>query len=313
MQPRKPSTTHTWDGTLNGWTSAGGQSFEVSGSGVRKTTTNGTYGAIRYDTALSSADHRARCTFNGVGGRPNGTAATGGIMVRMQSGGSPPFTGYAFIRQWHGPDQGAETTGHVLGKWTDGSWGGILGSWWSSDATNPSYVDMGISGSSLTGKGDFTNPGTTTRCTATDTSISAGSYWGLGHVYKPTSDLYYVSHEGMSASDDGFLTNYTMPADHGVFSLSGQAVGLLAGRSLSAGNGSFALAGQNVGLLAARSLSVNHGAFALAGQDVGLLAARRLSVDHGAFALSGQDVDLIYDPAEARKGSIMLGFGLGVM
>lgn len=114
---------------------------------------------------------------------------------------------------------------------------------------------------------------------------------------------------------------YTLTADHGAFTLNGQAAGLQASRKLVADHGSFALSGQNAALQAGRKLLADHGAFVLAGQDVGftytpagatytltaetgiftlsgqaagLAASRVITADYGAFTLNGQDVQFSY-------------------
>lgn len=134
---------------------------------------------------------------------------------------------------------------------------------------------------------------------------------------------------------------YTLTADGGSFSLTGQDVGLLAARVLAADNGSYSLGGQSVGLIASRVLGVAHGSFVLSGQDValnyspagsytltadvgaftlsgqsvGLLSSRVISVSAGYFALSGQDVGISYGAPSvvvipsARGVSVNISYG----
>ena len=109
---------------------------------------------------------------------------------------------------------------------------------------------------------------------------------------------------------------FTLTADAGTFSLSGQNAGLTVGRSVTAAQASFTLSGQNAGLLLNRSLVSSVGSFALSGQDAkflrtfvviggvgsfslsgqdaGLLATRTITADAGSFALSGQDAALSF-------------------
>ena len=87
---------------------------------------------------------------------------------------------------------------------------------------------------------------------------------------------------------------YTMTADSGSFTLTGQTVGLLASRLLSALNGSFTHTGQDVGLLTSRLIAADSGAFTLTGQDAALTVSRLLAAASGAFTLAGQDVTLTY-------------------
>lgn len=90
---------------------------------------------------------------------------------------------------------------------------------------------------------------------------------------------------------------YTLTADVGTFSLTGQPAALQAARQLVADAGSFTLSGQSAGLQASRKLVADAGAFSLSGQDAGLSAARVLTADAGVFSLSGQDATLTYTPA----------------
>lgn len=88
----------------------------------------------------------------------------------------------------------------------------------------------------------------------------------------------------------GALTHYSLTADVGAFTETGQAANLLYGRKLTSDVGAFALAGQAANLLYARLLAADVGAFTLAGQDAGLLKGKTLTADVGTFALAGQDV-----------------------
>jgi hypothetical protein len=85
-------------------------------------------------------------------------------------------------------------------------------------------------------------------------------------------------------------TGYTLAADQGGFSLSGQTINLKAGRRVVADQGSFALTGQAISLKHGRRLGADHGAFSLSGQGISLEFGRRLAAAHGAFSLTGQDV-----------------------
>lgn len=82
---------------------------------------------------------------------------------------------------------------------------------------------------------------------------------------------------------------YTLDADAGAYTLTGQAAGLLAARVLTLDAGEYALTGQAAGLLAARLLAADAGEYALTGQDPGLTAARALGLDTGEYTTTGQD------------------------
>lgn len=85
-------------------------------------------------------------------------------------------------------------------------------------------------------------------------------------------------------------SGYTLTADAGAFSLSGQAATLRIDRRLTADAGAFALTGQAAGLLKVRTLVADAGAFSLSGQPASLIVSRKLTAAAGSFALSGQDV-----------------------
>lgn len=86
---------------------------------------------------------------------------------------------------------------------------------------------------------------------------------------------------------------YTLTADAGTYTLTGQTASLLAARILAADAGAYTLAGQSAGLLAHRVLSADAGSYTMTGEDVALLAARKLTADPGAYNLTGTDVSLL--------------------
>lgn len=85
------------------------------------------------------------------------------------------------------------------------------------------------------------------------------------------------------------LTNYTIEASAGSFTLTGNDAGLLAGRAISAAAGEFILTGNDAGLIAGRTMAAVAGAFTFTGNDAGLLAGRAVAADTGAFTLTGND------------------------
>lgn len=92
---------------------------------------------------------------------------------------------------------------------------------------------------------------------------------------------------------------YTLTAEQGSYTLTGQAAGLLAGRVLAAAQGSYTLTGQDVALLKGNTLTADQGSYALTGQDVALLRGLLLSAAQGSYALTGQDATLTYTPLGA--------------
>lgn len=100
---------------------------------------------------------------------------------------------------------------------------------------------------------------------------------------------------------------YTLTADPGSFSLSGQAAGLIASRLLPASAGSYAITGQAAGMSRSRSLPASTGSFSIAGQAAALLASRVLPAAVGQYAITGQAASLLRSlrlPASAGSFAI---------
>lgn len=95
---------------------------------------------------------------------------------------------------------------------------------------------------------------------------------------------------------------YTIAADQGSFSLTGQDAGTLAARVVGGEQASFTLSGQNANLLRGLSVVSDVGTFALTGQAADLLATRTITADQGGFTLSGQDATLTYLTAGSLAG-----------
>jgi hypothetical protein len=66
--------------------------------------------------------------------------------------------------------------------------------------------------------------------------------------------------------------------------------------TLSANSGSYSLTGENVNFTVARTLSVTSGNYSLIGNVVNLLVSRILVADSGSYELVGNDVQFIYVP-----------------
>lgn len=88
------------------------------------------------------------------------------------------------------------------------------------------------------------------------------------------------------------VTHYTLTAEAGSYSKTGQSAGLKAARKIPAGAGSYSLAGQSAVLKAARKVVAGAGSYSLTGQLATLRAARRLAAAPDSYALTGQAVDL---------------------
>lgn len=115
--------------------------------------------------------------------------------------------------------------------------------------------------------------------------------------FQPISDepISSVANEG----GGGGPTAYTLTADAGSFTLSGQDAGFVVGRILTADAGSFALTGQDAALRIGRVITADAGAFVLTGQDATLTVtpaggtAYTLTAEAGSFALTGQDAQFL--------------------
>lgn len=126
-------------------------------------------------------------------------------------------------------------------------------------------------------------------------------YSKVWQVYRPIQRPLWLS----SASGP----TYTLTADSGSFTLTGQDAGLAFNRVLTADTQSFALTGQAAGLAFNRTLAAASGSFALTGQDAGLAFNRVLSAASGSYALDGQDVTLTYTPISGATYTLTAASG----
>lgn len=105
----------------------------------------------------------------------------------------------------------------------------------------------------------------------------------------------------------GGLLNPTLAADHGVYTLSGQAADLDADRRTTGGQGTYTLSGQAVGLRRGLRTAGGQGTYALTGQTAALRAARAAIAGQGSYALTGQAAGLRADrTATAGQGTYTL-------
>lgn len=96
----------------------------------------------------------------------------------------------------------------------------------------------------------------------------------------------------LGGSAVGSLLNPTLTADHGTYSLTGQAADLDADRRTTGGQGTYTLTGQAAGLRTGRRTAGGQGTYSLTGQAAALRAARRAIAEQGAYALTGQNAGL---------------------
>lgn len=86
------------------------------------------------------------------------------------------------------------------------------------------------------------------------------------------------------------LTAYTLTADQGTYSISGQAASLLAGYSLPAGQGTYSIVGSDA--LADHQVTASQGTFSITGQDASLFRGYILPAGQGTYSIVGQDAIL---------------------
>ena len=97
----------------------------------------------------------------------------------------------------------------------------------------------------------------------------------------------------------GGATAYTLTADKGTFTLTGNATGLEAGRDLTATLQTYALTGNATGLLADRDLAAAVQSYTLTGFATGFDIDRNLIADLQTYSLTGYDASLDYSASAA--------------
>lgn len=117
-----------------------------------------------------------------------------------------------------------------------------------------------------------------------------------GGAYTLTAEQGSYTLTGQAA---GTLYSRSMPADQGSYALTGQAAGLAKGILLTADQGSYALSGQAANFSLAYLLAAAQGSYTLTGQSAGTLYSPLLAAAQGSYALTGQDATLTYAPAGA--------------
>lgn len=147
-----------------------------------------------------------------------------------------------------------------------------------------------------------TPPNEATSGTAgTSRRVNGGSFTDSGtnrYTYGPTYSTTPVAAVASiialipGTGGTGGGTTYTLTANYGSFSLTGESANLNSARKLTASYGSFSLSGQAATLKSARKLTADYGSFSLAGQSATLKSARKLVADYGSFSLSGQSAGL---------------------
>ena len=107
----------------------------------------------------------------------------------------------------------------------------------------------------------------------------------------------------------GGPTSYTLTADAGSFSLTGQSAGLEYGRMVSASGGSYALSVGNAGVEYGRQVVAAGDSLSLSVGDAGLAATRTIAADGGSYSLSGSAAVEYSRVIDAAGGSFALTVG----
>ena len=133
-------------------------------------------------------------------------------------------------------------------------------------------------------------------------TISASSLWSAfgitykgkaGGAYTLTAEKGTFTETGNAA---GLKAARKMAAALGTYTETGVAVGLRRGYTIATVLGTFAEVGLAIGLRCARKLPAAVGTFAEVGLATGLCCARKLPAAVGTFAFTGNAADLIYTP-----------------
>ena len=118
-------------------------------------------------------------------------------------------------------------------------------------------------------------------------------------AYSLTADSgsYSLSGQDAGLTYSAGSASYTLTADAGSYSMTGRDAGLAyapgAGSySLTAEFGSYSLSGVDASVKAGRNLHAEFGSYGLAGQAAGVVVGRRVAGEFGAYALTGQDATL---------------------
>ena len=96
----------------------------------------------------------------------------------------------------------------------------------------------------------------------------------------------------ITGTEAGGGTAYTLTANAGSFTLTGQAATLRVGKVLTANAGSFTLTGQAATLRVGKTLTASAGSFTLTGQAATLSVGKALIASAGSFTLAGQAATL---------------------
>jgi hypothetical protein len=87
---------------------------------------------------------------------------------------------------------------------------------------------------------------------------------------------------------------YSLIANNGTYSYTGQTATLLRNKVIEAAQGSYAITGQTAGVYRNRTLTANNGSYTVTGQDASIFKTKLITASAGSYSLSGQDATITY-------------------
>jgi hypothetical protein len=91
-----------------------------------------------------------------------------------------------------------------------------------------------------------------------------------------------------------FNAPYTLTAEQGAYSITGQDAGVGATRLLTSAQGSYSITGQDAGLNAGYTLACAQGSYSVTGQDASPEVGYAVTAAQGSYTITGQDAALDY-------------------
>lgn len=105
----------------------------------------------------------------------------------------------------------------------------------------------------------------------------------------------------------GAANNYTLTAQSGSYSVSGQSANLTRSRLLTADFGIYAVTGQSATILRSKVLVADPGAYSVTGQQVGINVNRMLTASPGSYSIAGQSATITKTAAGAYTLTALSG------
>lgn len=113
----------------------------------------------------------------------------------------------------------------------------------------------------------------------------------IGEIIFESSGAFPTNNYAYMASEWFPPAGYTITADAGAFTLTGNAANLISGKYVAADVGAFTLTGNAASLVyspvANYSVAANTGVFTMTGKDVGFLVGHDIAVGTGVFTMTG--------------------------